>query len=195
MQLWRALTAGAAAALVLISVAGCGDADLAVSAARAAEVIGDNAEDIRIPPADIAQRADEVNVSSGAWRGAFQSLAYSEVWGQAGAVIQAHLATLDEATEGPVRAAVVKSICDVLFQRNSPDLADEVSDNVRELGLPPLVELATVTPDAVQAATAGYQSIAYDKAFGSSDQRAAVSAGCFVADQEFDAAVKAASGQ
>ena len=191
MKHWRRAAAGIAVITLVIPLAGCSHG-LAVGAEDVARTLGDDAlkahsVDVSIPDDDVASLAHDVGISPSTWRSVIGTFAYQFYWGEIQNKVQEQLTGFDESTDGPIRAAIVKSACDVAFERNSSDLTDQVNENVRALGDSPLQEEYTAASDAVEA-------IGVDMISSDQRRRAAVSAGCYVADQAFDAVVKEASG-
>lgn len=188
MKHWCRAIAGIAVISLVTPLAGCSHG-LEVGAEDVARTLGDDALkahsiDVPIPDNDVAGLAHAVGISPSTWRSVIGTFAYQFYWGE----IQNKIKGFNESTEGPIRAAIVKSACDYAFERNSSsDLNDQVNENLKELGDSPLQEGSTAALDVLGA-------IGVDEISSDDRRRAAVSAGCYVADQAFDAVVKEASG-
>jgi hypothetical protein len=172
MKRWGRVLPAAVLGCAVLAVAGCNPDEVVVGTREASDA-WKAAHEVHIPGNEVQHLADQAAVTADTLGETAQRVAETRPWQE----IRAQIQDMDETS----RAIVVATACDMLFQklqRKRVDAVGDLEENAAAAGVPPSQEFLNAANDA-------YTVLFDDHATGDDTDKAAVSAGCYVVDQEF----------
>jgi hypothetical protein len=181
MKRWGKVILAVGLGGALLAVVGCGSEtrDIVVAADEVFSVLK-VADDVHIPASDIKRAADSASVSAATWSDTAKSIAESPPW----KTITYKFGWIDLGMGEATRELALKTACQTLALQSlglHPNLTKILESNLHEMPGPKINE-------ALSAANDAYTVLYGDQADGDEKDEAAVSAGCYIVNVEWDLA-------